>query len=725
MATGTGRLTWQNVAAPDFSGAVEAQRASALAFDSAMQRLGGAVQTFDNNRKDRADAAVLRNALQYQNADELQAAIASGALMQGVNPDHVRVDALLKAQAQAGQLMGLEKDRQQLATSKQAYDFNAQYNPLRLEKYGLENTQLGNEITYTQGERERAEKTRVLNEQINMEVAEKFRTGEFQDPRNVAAWVQQGGPVDSPEGLARWNAALKHNPALGQTFEQIGINMPMTDPVTGAVGGGTAPAAPFALPGNLGAQLAEREKAAGLPAGLMSSILQQEIGNRPEFLQDPTKYHYELNKDGKRIAGHTGKESTAFGPFGILESTAKDPGYGVKPLQNKSLEEQIRFASEYLAARIKAAGSVEAGLAGYGEGVKYAGAVMSRMNPATTTTSRQEAGAAANQAMVAVVDSANRSGVPLNQQYISALQMGINGKDDVSLRGTLARHKDAFSGINSDQLEKMLTEINQKTGNSNNFEFAAQFLKNLPTETLGKWREWVPGVRGSGKHFDPSQIQAAVEAFNAQGGMGLYNGAAAGYRANAALENQALMESRRNDLTKRYEAAVKAVQAGVPGATAQLQQIDAALTQASGAQDAQSRATFEGFASPALTNQAPPAPAPAVAPFTPPASGPAASTFSEANNFYSTAAVEQRKAAQLLREQVQAAAKAKNSAEAPRRLADTSRLTAQREKVKELTTDRIRAMSQAEAREVISQGLFPLLSPEQQKLIRTISRSRD
>ena len=91
----TGRLTWQNVAAPDFSGAVEAQRASALAFDSAMQRLGGAVETFDNNRKDRADAAVMRNALQYQNADELQAAIASGALMQGVNPDHVRVGALL------------------------------------------------------------------------------------------------------------------------------------------------------------------------------------------------------------------------------------------------------------------------------------------------------------------------------------------------------------------------------------------------------------------------------------------------------------------------------------------------------------------------------------------------------------------------------------------------------------------------------------------------------
>ena len=135
----TGRLTWQNVAAPDFSGAVEAQRASAQAFDNAMARLGGAVQTFDNNRKDRADAAVLRNAMQYQNADELQAAIASGALMNGVNPDHVRVEALLKAQAQAGQLMGLEKDRQQLATSQQEYEFKKLRNPQLIEGGRLDN----------------------------------------------------------------------------------------------------------------------------------------------------------------------------------------------------------------------------------------------------------------------------------------------------------------------------------------------------------------------------------------------------------------------------------------------------------------------------------------------------------------------------------------------------------------------------------------------------------
>ena len=54
-------------------------------------------------------------------------------------------------------------------------------------------------------------------------------------------------------------------------------------------------------------------------------------------------------------------------------------GYGVAPLKDKSIGEQIRFATEYLAARVKRAGGVAAGLAGYGEGAKYANQVMSRL----------------------------------------------------------------------------------------------------------------------------------------------------------------------------------------------------------------------------------------------------------------------------------------------------------------------------------------------------------
>ena len=124
--------------------------------------------------------------------------------------------------------------------------------------------------------------------------------------------------------------------------------------------------------------LAQADKARGFPAGTMASVMQQETGGNAKYLQDPSTYHYGLNAEGKRVAGHTGKISTAFGPFGILESTGRDPGYGVRPLQNKSIEEQVRFASDYLDARSKSAGSLNAGLAGYGEGAKYSRQVARR-----------------------------------------------------------------------------------------------------------------------------------------------------------------------------------------------------------------------------------------------------------------------------------------------------------------------------------------------------------
>ena len=136
---------------------------------------------------------------------------------------------------------------------------------------------------------------------------------------------------------------------------------------------------PLGLPDNVVTLLADAEKKNGLPQGTMQAILQQEVGgNVGKYLSDPAAYHYGLNAEGKRIAGHTGKVSTAFGPFGILESTAKDPGFGVVPLRDKSLTEQIRFSSEYLAARSKK-GGLGVGLAGYGEGAKYGQQVAARI----------------------------------------------------------------------------------------------------------------------------------------------------------------------------------------------------------------------------------------------------------------------------------------------------------------------------------------------------------
>ena len=179
----------------------------------------------------------------------------------------------------------------------------------------------------------------------------------------------------------------------------------------------------------LAALEAGTEKKYGLPSGILSSVRQQETGGKQEYIDTPDKYHYAVNADGRRVAGHTGKVSTAFGPYGIVESTAKQPGYGTTPLKDKSLNSQVDFAGQYLAGRIKNAGSVEAGLAGYGEGTKYANQVLKRMGtPMATTpaqTSQSNAAALGNQ-VIERNDAAAQALARINEQQQQVFQSAQN-----------------------------------------------------------------------------------------------------------------------------------------------------------------------------------------------------------------------------------------------------------------------------------------------------------
>lgn len=181
-----------------------------------------------------------------------------------------------------------------------------------------------------------------------------------------------GGAVEHVAGAV--DTSMGHDPSKGGTLS--GLVRGVRDAVGGFFGGGGSDA----TSGDIEAMLAAQDKKYGWPEGLAKAVWMQETGGRKNFIDNPAKYHYEKNAEGKRIAPHTGKVSTAFGPFGILESTARDPGYGVTPLQNKSLEEQIRFAFEYLYALEKEAGSLAGGLGRYGEGQGYARKIENRLN---------------------------------------------------------------------------------------------------------------------------------------------------------------------------------------------------------------------------------------------------------------------------------------------------------------------------------------------------------
>ena len=156
---------------------------------------------------------------------------------------------------------------------------------------------------------------------------------------------------------------------------------------------------------------AQVEKQHGLPAGSLDSIRQQETGGQSRFDADPAAFHYSGDKP----------KSSARGLFGVLKGTARDPGYGVKPLTDWSVESQANFAASYLKALEKKTGSLEGGLAAYGEGPKYAAKVLGRI-PGANTQVAEKAPVVAPKSILAMPDDEmpSLSSLPMAQAPVAA-----------------------------------------------------------------------------------------------------------------------------------------------------------------------------------------------------------------------------------------------------------------------------------------------------------------
>ena len=576
------RLTWQNVAAPDFSAAARTQAYAAEAFDKAMGRVSGSITAFDNNRKDTADAAVMRNMMQYQNADELQAAIASGALMQGVNPDHVRADALLKAQSQAGNLLKLDQQRQQLSADKQSFDFNAQNDPIKLQQ-AQHNLNKG-EYTFgrTQESDARSDEERLANEGAQREFAALQQGGKFQTVADIATWGR-GQDLNTPQGRAAYKMAQSQAPDAFKLMDPV-------TPLPGAAG-----AAAGALNSIGGPSTSDYMGANGKPlSGTAATFARALHGQESSFGAADTS---KINEHG--VTGPMQVQDKTFEgmkTMGLIpkEWSHTNPKHNMdagtiwsEHLLNKHGGDIARAAAEYYSGpkAVNADGSINRDRRDLknpksptvGE---YVDQVLKR---AQQGASRYEVTARADQAGVAVLDKANQQGIPQNRRIVQALQAGLDGKTDTSLRGTIGRHTTQggmFAGVDSDQVEKLLQEIDQKIGGGGNFEVAAAILADQSTETLGKWRDWVPGIRGSGKHFDADTVKKAVDQFKANGGMQLYTRQAADSAVRAAMDSQQQNTAAVETLTKQVQDAQRLAASGNPTAVQQLplleQQLQAA-----------------------------------------------------------------------------------------------------------------------------------------------------
>ena len=564
------RLTWQNVAAPDFSAAARTQAYAAEAFDKAMGRVSGSITALDNNRKDQADAAVLMNAMKYQNADDLQAAIASGALTQGVNPDYVRADALLKAQSQAGNLLKLDQQRQQLSADKQSFDFNAQNDPIKLQQ-AQHNLDKG-EYTFgrTQESDARSDEERLANEGAQREFAALQQGGKFQTVADIATWGR-GQDLNTPQGRAAYKMAQSQAP---DAFK-------LMDPVT-------------PLPGAAGAPAASLVGIGGIDTNKLFDSLLLTESNGQQFKADGSVVTSPKGATGiAQVMPATGPEAAKLAGLPWDEARFKGDVEYNKALgrayftqQLKTFEDPAKALAAYNAgpgatrdaiAKAEKAGNPASWLSFLPKETQdYVPKTLGRVG-------RSEVTARADQAGVAVLNKANQQGIPQNRRIVQALQAGLDGKTDTSLRGTIGRHTTQggmFAGVDSDQVEKLLQEIDQKIGGGGNFEVAAAILADQSTETLGKWRDWVPGIRGSGKHFDADTVKKAVDQFKANGGMQLYTRQAADSAVRAAMDSQQQNTAAVETLTKQVQDAQRLAASGNPTAVQQLplleQQLQAA-----------------------------------------------------------------------------------------------------------------------------------------------------
>jgi hypothetical protein len=111
-------LTWRDVANPNFGTAMQGTALTAQLLNQAASGLSNGIGQFQGAQEDQAARAVMSQALKYQDPQQYQAALASGALTAGVDPTNLTTGTLDKLNSRTGTLLsnavagqGLKQDQ--------------------------------------------------------------------------------------------------------------------------------------------------------------------------------------------------------------------------------------------------------------------------------------------------------------------------------------------------------------------------------------------------------------------------------------------------------------------------------------------------------------------------------------------------------------------------------------------------------------------------------------
>lgn len=98
-------ITWQNVAAPDFSVALRGQAQAADLFRRAAMSASTGLTGFDDAQTDMVNQQAQANLLKYQDPAQLRAALESGALFQGLDQSRIRPETMTDANSKVAGLL--------------------------------------------------------------------------------------------------------------------------------------------------------------------------------------------------------------------------------------------------------------------------------------------------------------------------------------------------------------------------------------------------------------------------------------------------------------------------------------------------------------------------------------------------------------------------------------------------------------------------------------------
>ncbi len=99
------RLTWQQVAAPDFSTALNGVRTASQLLENAGTNVSTGLANFDNAQQDIANQQIAQQVSRYQDPTQLKNALADGIIGSQVDPSRVSAQALNSAQGRVGDLL--------------------------------------------------------------------------------------------------------------------------------------------------------------------------------------------------------------------------------------------------------------------------------------------------------------------------------------------------------------------------------------------------------------------------------------------------------------------------------------------------------------------------------------------------------------------------------------------------------------------------------------------